>query len=162
ATLTIMPGVNQWMGYGSAVPTLAYNANGFVNNDTYAALSGALGTSATSTSPVGTYTFNLGTLSASNYTLALATYLPTFAVTPVWPPLKVSDASGPYTQKPFTATATVTGVNGVAGASLENVTPTLTYYDSTGTQMAVVPFLPGSYSVKAAFAGSTDYVAAST
>src|SRR5262249_55724257 len=116
ATLTIMPGAYHWICYARAMPTLASNANGSRNNGTYAALSGALGTSATSTSPVGTYTFNLGTLSAgNNYTLALDIYLPTFAVTPVWPTLKVSDASGPYTQKPFTATATVAGVNGVAG-----------------------------------------------
>src|SRR5262249_48349709 len=82
ATLTITPDAGQAKVYGAAVPTLTYTASGFVNNDPAATLTGALGTTATAASPVGTYAFTLGTLAAgSNYTVALATTPPTFAVT---------------------------------------------------------------------------------
>jgi sugar lactone lactonase YvrE len=80
------------------------------------------------------------------------------------PTVQVTDASGPYNQSPFAATATVAGVDGVAGPSLEGVTPTLTYYagsTATGTALAGAPTLPGTYTVKAAFARSADYTAAS-
>ena len=58
--------------YGSANPTLTDAITGFVNGDTSAVVSGsaALGTTAATTSPVGSYpvTSAQGTLSASNYT----------------------------------------------------------------------------------------------
>ncbi len=79
------------------------------------------------------------------------------------PSVKVTDASGPYNQNPFVATATVAGVNGVFASSLEGVTPTLAYYSgstASGTQVPA-PVLPGTYTVKASFAGSADYAAAS-
>ena len=42
--------------------------------------------------------------------------------------------------------------------SLENVFPTLTYYDSGNNSLGnTAPTYPGSYSVKAYFPGSTDY-----
>ena len=45
-------------------------------------------------------------------------------------------------------------------ASLEGVTPTLTYYNSAGTSLGVAaPTNAGNYTVVAAFAGSTDYAA---
>ena len=48
------------------------------------------------------------------------------------PVVSVSDASGVYNGHPFTATATVAGADGVAAASLEGVSPTLTYYVGIG------------------------------
>jgi len=60
---------SQTMAYGDAVPTLSYTigGSGLANGDT---LSGALVTSATSTSNVGTYGITQGTLAASsNYAL---------------------------------------------------------------------------------------------
>ncbi len=65
ALLTITPAAGQSTVYGAAVPALSYTPSGFVNQDTTATLSGALGTTATSTSPVGTYAFTLGSLSAA-------------------------------------------------------------------------------------------------
>jgi hypothetical protein len=87
----------------------------------------------------------------------------------------VSDADGTYNGNAFSATATVAGV--VAGvdttpaSTLEGVTPTLTYYQGTYATLAALntalaggltgsstaPSLPGSYTVVASFAGSTDY-----
>jgi hypothetical protein len=78
--------------------------------------------------------------------------------------VSVSDAGGTYDQQPFAATATVAGVNGISGPSLEGVTPTLTYFSgstASGTPLAGAPTLPGTYTVKASFAGSADYTSAS-
>jgi hypothetical protein len=83
---------------------------------------------------------------------------------PATPTVSVSDAGGHYNLKPFAATATVAGVNGIVGTSLEGVTPTLKYYKgstASGTPLAGAPTLPGTYTVKASFAGSADYTAAS-
>jgi hypothetical protein len=83
ATLTITPAAGQSMLYGAAVvPTLSYTASGFVNGDPASLLTGLLGTTATSASPVGIYDFTTGSLSAGlNYTVVLAANPPTFAVT---------------------------------------------------------------------------------
>jgi len=82
ATLSITPTAGQSMPYGSAVPVLTYTPSGFVNGDSASLLTGLLGTTATSASPLGTYAFTLGTLAAgANYTLALPKSPPTFAVT---------------------------------------------------------------------------------
>ncbi len=79
------------------------------------------------------------------------------------PTLTVTDAGGTYNDNPFPATDTVAGVGGATGSSLEGVTPTLTYYagsTATGTPLAGAPATAGTYTVKASFAGSTDYAAA--
>jgi len=56
--------------YGNANPTLTYTVGGLVNGDT---LSGALATSATTTSNVGSYAISQGSLSTgSNYVLAFS------------------------------------------------------------------------------------------
>jgi hypothetical protein len=82
ATLTITPLAGQSMLQGDTVPKLNFTASGFVNGDGPSLLTGSLGTTATSSSPIGNYAFTLGTLSAgSNYTLVLASPSPTFAVT---------------------------------------------------------------------------------
>ena len=58
------------MIYGAAVPALTYTYTGLVNGDTGAPLTGGLATTATSSSPVGTYPISLGTLTATgNYTI---------------------------------------------------------------------------------------------
>jgi hypothetical protein len=68
--------------------------------------------------------------------------------------------SGPYNQQPFAATATVAGVGGGYGPSLEGVTATLLYYQG-GTQFPGAPVLPGTYTVQALFTGSANYSQAS-
>jgi hypothetical protein len=93
AMLTISPAVGQSKAYGANLPALSYAPTGFVNGDTTALLGGALGTTATTASPVGAYAFTLGSLSAGpNYTLVLAASPPAFAVTPA--SLTISPAAG--------------------------------------------------------------------
>ncbi len=54
--------VSKSMTYGGTVPALTYTYSGLVNNDTTASFSGALSTSATSSSPVGGYGITQGSL----------------------------------------------------------------------------------------------------
>ena len=64
----------------------------------------------------------------------------------------MSDASGDL--------RTAAAFTGHASASLEGVTPTLTYYSgtsATGTALSGAPTTVGTYTVLASFAGSTDY-----
>ena len=61
-----------------------------------------------------------------------------------------------------TTTETITGVSGTAAASLEGVTPTLTYYSGTTSLGSTAPTAPGTYTVVASFAGSTDYAPAAS
>ena len=69
AALTVTANA-QTRAYGAANPTLTYNETGLVNGDT---LTGALATTATTTSNVGAYGITQGTLAASsNYTLSYA------------------------------------------------------------------------------------------
>ena len=83
--------------------------------------------------------------------------------------MSVTDTSGTYNGAAFTATDTVAGVGSQStpAASLEGVTPSLTYYSgtsATGTALSGAPTTVGTYTVLASFAGSTDYTsgAAST
>ena len=86
------------------------------------------------------------------------------------PTVTVSDASGNYTGNPFTATATVAGINGVAGNTLEGYGLSVTYYTGTYTNVSqltgmggstTAPSTPGDYTVLAYFPGSADYTSAS-
>ena len=81
ATLTVTPAAAQSMVQGATVPTLSYSASGFVNGDNSSLVKGLLATTATSSSPGGTYPFTLGTLNAGgNYVLVLGSDSPTFLV----------------------------------------------------------------------------------
>ncbi len=71
------------------------------------------------------------------------------------PSVTVTDAAGVYNAAAFVATAKVGGA-----ASVEGVTPSLTYFSGTstsGTALSGAPKTSGTYSVFASFAGSTDY-----
>jgi hypothetical protein len=82
------------------------------------------------------------------------------------PSVAVTDAGGTYNGNQFPATATVAGMNGIAGSSLENVGLTLDYeqLDDSGNAIADLgssaPLHAGNYEVIASFAGSTDYSSA--
>ncbi len=61
---------NESMTYGGTVPALAYTYTGLVNGNTSASFTGALATTATSSSGAGTYPITQGTLAATgNYTV---------------------------------------------------------------------------------------------
>src|SRR5205807_2464903 len=88
------PDSGQTSVYGATLAALTFTSSGFGNGDTSTLLTGQLGTAATSSSPVGTYAFTLGTLSAgSNYTLQLAATPPTFVVAPAALTITADDAS---------------------------------------------------------------------
>jgi sugar lactone lactonase YvrE len=134
-------------------PTLTYYAGTY----TLATLP-ASGGSSTAPSAAGNYTVVASFAGSTDYSSNQA--LATFTIAQASPTVQVTDAGGTYDQKPFAATATVAGVNGISGPSLEGVTPTLTYY-AGGTPLPGAPLLPGTYTVLASFAGSPDYTAAS-
>src|SRR5262249_20616661 len=105
-----------------------------------------------------TATDNAGDTITRSYTLTIGQATPT---------VSVSVAGGIYNGSPFTATATVTGVDNVARSSLEGVSPTLDYrqMDGQGNLIAdlgaTAPTDAGSYTVTASFASSADYASAS-
>jgi hypothetical protein len=154
AVLTVTPAAGQSKVYGAAVPTLTYTADGLVNGDPASTLSGALNTAATAASPVGSYAFTLGTLSAgSNYTVALAANPPTFAVTPA--PLSAAAVNFSATAgAPFSGTvATFTTADRIDSAAA--FTAVITWGDGS-TSAGVVTGSNGSFTVS----GSHTYAAA--
>ena len=112
----------------------------------------------------GTYTVVAGVAQSSDYSAAAATA--TFVIAPATPTVSVADAGGTYNGAPFAATATVAGVSNTPGSSLENVSPSLAYYNGTYTSASQLtgltpltgaPIQAGSYTVVANFGGSPDY-----
>ena len=135
---------NQTMVFGSPVPPLTYMPTGFVNGDTAAVLSGnpQLSTTATSSSPVGTYPIiaAAGTLTTANYSFAFVNGM--LAITQATPAVTVICPADPDHDGRHGCRAKVTGVNGrrVRGRI------TITYNGSER-----VPFKPGTYAVVASF-----------
>ncbi len=106
----------------------------------------------------GTYTVVASFVGSEDYSASSAQT--TFTIGQATPKLAVTDALGMYTGSTFPATATVTGVSGTPGSTLEAVGLTVTYYvgnTATGTPLAGAPANADTYTVVAAFAGSTDY-----
>jgi hypothetical protein len=130
---------------------------------------------ATTHTTAGTYSADAWSFHdpSGNYQDASGTVINT--ISQATPTVSVSDAGGTYNGNAFSATDSVAGV--VAGvdtapaSTLEGVAPTLTYYQGAYTTLAALntalaggltgsstaPSLPGSYTVEASFAGSTDY-----
>ena len=115
---------------------------------------------------LGTYTVLATYQGSTEYSSASAST--TFTITPagpakVAPTLVVTGTNGTYNSSAFAATDTVAGVGSqsTAAASLEGVTPTLTYYLGASAQSGA-PSAAGVYTVVESFAGSTDYASAST
>lgn len=99
---------------------------------------------------------------------ASATGNSTLTVNPATAAVSVSDAGGVYDDSGYAASVTVTG-GGASGASLEGVSPTLSYYSGTYTSpmqvagltpMTAAPVGVGAYTAVASFPGSADYSAA--
>ncbi len=93
-----------------------------------------------------------------------------FTIAKTLPTVSVSDTGGTYRGAAFPATATVTGVSGSPGSSLEGVSPSISYYSGTYTSAAQLsglttlsgaPSHSGAYTVLASFAGSVDYTSSS-
>ena len=144
----------------ASIPTFS----GLKGSDTVTATTEAysnpgVGTGKTLT--VASFTVNDGN-SGGNYTASTSTNL-AGAITLATPAISVSDPSGTYKGAPFTATYVLSGVGGPS-PTLENVSPTITYYDSNNNLLSGAPTTEGSYKVTATFPGSADYatVSAST
>ncbi len=147
------PGVsvtdNGGMYTGSAFAATTASLEGITPTLTY-----YTGTSATGTALSGaptsasTYTVLASFAGSTDYTSGTAST--TFTISEATPGVSVTDNGGTYTGSAFTATT----------ASLEGITPTLTYYtgtSATGTALSGAPTSAGTYTVLASFAGSTDY-----
>ncbi len=116
---------------------------------TYFAGSAASGSAlAGAPSTVGIYTAVARFAGSTDYTSAAATTV--FSISRATPSVTVTDAGGTFTGSPFPATT----------ASIEGVTPSLTYYSGTsasGSILGVAPSTVGTYTALASFAGSSDY-----
>jgi MBG domain (YGX type)/Putative Ig domain len=118
AALTIIASSTS-MTYGSTPPTISPSYTGFVNGDTAASLATApsCGTTATSASPVGTYSSSCAGAVDTNYTIS---YVPgSVAVTPAHLIITASSASSTYGSAPSAITPSYSGfVNGDTASSL--------------------------------------------
>ena len=87
----------------------------------------------------------------------------TINVSKAIPTLGLTDPGGTDDGNPFVASATVAGSGGDTSpaGSLQGISPTLTYYDGTGTSGTSLgstpPSAPGTYTVVASFPGDNDY-----
>jgi Bacterial Ig-like domain (group 3) len=140
----------------------AASLEGITPAPVYYAGSTATGTPLTGApTDAGTYTV-VATFAGSADYAAHTSAAVTFTIAKATPTVSVATPGGTYTGSAFNATAYVTGVSGPAAAQLEGAAPTLTYYagsTATGTPLPGAPIQAGTYTVVAAFPGSTDYVA---
>lgn len=122
--------------YGAANPAFAVTIGGFVNGDTLATAgvtgSPACSTSATATSPVGTYgiTCTLGTLASPTYSMQfVGGHL---AVTPAPLTVVIANLTRPYHSSNLAFTAALTGL--LNGDSVNVIySTTVTFASPTGT-----------------------------
>ena len=144
-------------------PSLTYYAG------TYSSVSQLAGQTALAGAPAGVGAYAVLASFPGSTDYVAATALTDFDIAQATPTVAVSDAGGAYSGTAFVASATVTGVSGLAGATLEGVAPSLSYYAGTYssvsqltglTAMSGTPVQAGAYTVLASFAGSTDYAAA--
>ncbi len=151
ATLLITPDVLQTKLYGAAMPTLTYQASGFVPGDDPQILVGTLGTTAQASSPVGTYPYLVTGLNAgANYAIQLNGSA-TFAISPA--PLQISadDKSKVYGSQNPTLTATISGLVNNDNASVV----TGLALSTTATLNSLPSSIP--YPITASGATATNY-----
>lgn len=161
---------NQTIGYNTTLPTLTASTTGFVNGDTSAVVNGSpvVSTSATATSPAGTYpiTVTAGTLSAANYTFALVNGTLTILQASSATSLTVSPTTTTAGQT-VTMTATVTSANGTPTGTVSFMNGTTKLGTATLSPAGVATFTSsslagGSYSITASYSGDVNFTASST
>jgi hypothetical protein len=168
-TLTVSPASltvtadNQSKVYGGTDPVLTYTPRGTLYyGDSYSVISGvSLATATGSAATAGTHTITITGGTAANYTITCVRG--TLSVSQATPVVDVYDAGGICNGSAFPATATAVGISGVPTASLEGVSPTLTYYvggTAGGSGSSAAPSAVGTYTVVASFTGSSDFMAA--
>src|SRR5262249_43534718 len=149
ATLTITAN-NQTRAYGASNPTLTVSYSGFVNGDTAASLTTApsVSTTATATSPAGTYPITASGAVSANYVIAYVNG--TLTVTPAVLTITANNQTRAYGVANPALTANYSGfVNGDTAASLTTA-PTVT---TTATAASGV----GSYPITASGAVAANY-----
>ncbi len=118
-------------------------------------------------SEAGSYTVAANFPGSTDY--STASQLANFTINQATPTVTVADAGGTYTGQPFAATTSVAGISGQSASSLENASPSLSYYSGTYasasqltglTPLSATPVAAGSYTVLATFPGTTDYTTA--
>ena len=145
--------INETQPYGGATPNLNnVTYSGFVNGDGPGSLSGLLGctTTATQSSPAGSYPILCSGLSSANYTI---TFVPgTLSITPVSLTVSASDASRQYGHANPAFTASYSGfVNGDGPSAL---TGTLS---CSTTATASSPVSGGPYLIVCSGLNSNNY-----
>ncbi len=85
-------------------------------------------------SGAGAYTVLASFPGSADYTSGTA--LANFSIAPATPAVNVTDSGGTFNAATFPATATVAGVGGTAGSSLEGASLSLAYYSGTYTTTA--------------------------
>ena len=114
-------------------------------------------------SDAGSYTVLATFAGTADY--ATATRLASFTIGRAVPTIVLVAPDGTFDGSPFAASATIAGSGGgnSPAASLQDVSPVLTYYIGTGTAGTSLgstpPTVPGTYTVVASFPGTADYVA---
>jgi large repetitive protein len=106
----------------------------------------------------GTYAVRASFAGNTNYTSAYKDQ--SITITQATPTVNVSWNGGVYNGNTFVASATATGV---AGAIISTPALTLAYYSgntASGTPLAGAPVDAGTYTVRANFAGNTNYTSA--
>jgi hypothetical protein len=149
ATLTVTAD-NASMTYGGSVPSLSVSYSGFVGSDNTSSLSTlpTISTTATSTSPVGTYPITASGAAAANYTFS---YVPgtmtvgqaTITVTP-------DDQTMTYGGAVPALTVSYSGFVNSDGPSVVTTAPTI---GTTATSASSV----GTYPITASGAAATNY-----
>ena len=138
--------------YDAASHTALGNATGVKGED----LSSLLNLSGTTHKDAGTYTNDTWTF-AGNLNYKTASGIVTDRIARATPTIAITWVDSVYNTNPHPAVAVVNGVGGE-----ENLTPAaaLVYYLGTtasGTSLAGAPVNAGTYTVRASFAGNTNY-----
>ena len=127
---------------------------------TYYSVSATGSLTTLASAPVNAGSYEVVGSYAGNQNYAPASASASFTITPATPAVTVSDGGGVANGSAFTATGSVTGVNGVYLGS-----PAFTYYSvgaSGGlTLLGSAPAVVGNYEVVAAYGGSPNYGPAS-
>jgi hypothetical protein len=162
---------NQTKVYGAAVPTLTASYSGFVNGDTPASLTTppALTTTATASSPVGTYPINVSGAAAANYTISYVAGMLTVTPAGTVTGLTANSPTSVFGE-PITFTAVVAPVAPGAGTPTGTVAfkrlfpngSVVTFgtanLDATGTAVFIMDhFVPATATLFAVYQGDANF-----
>lgn len=157
--------------FGAQLPTLTVTYAGFVNGETAAVLSGALNvsTTATASSPAGTYPITAGGLSSTNYNVSFASGTLTVTAVSSQPVLTASNNPSQWGQA-VTLTATISKASSDAAAPTGTVTfkngstvvGTGSVNGSGQATLTLSNLTVGAHQITAEYGGDNNYSAAAS